>query len=239
MEIRALLAMSWAPYSPPNRCAVLVDRHVHKTGGTTLRNIFLNNECRDPWMYVGYGLERPDWRPLLQELASINNNSVVPSRLLVEVHYPAHLFHERRIQALAQQRERLRGSCTIVLMTRVRDPLSFYWSFFTWSLDRYHGLARQSNEALAASFWEWAPANLQSNILWNAEAAIPAENSAAASSAAGRKAAFDEQSHTYIKHFGRMARDRLFSVLELYDIIGVVEEWDASLLLAAHRVGLR
>ena len=38
---------AWVP-KRTEACAVLLDRHVHKTGGTTLRNIFLNNECRDP-----------------------------------------------------------------------------------------------------------------------------------------------------------------------------------------------
>ncbi len=69
--------------SMQHRCAVLVDRHVHKTGGTTLRKILLHNECLDPWVYVGYGLETPDWAPLIRELDGWNGST--PARLLVEV----------------------------------------------------------------------------------------------------------------------------------------------------------
>lgn len=113
------------------RCALLLDRHVHKTGGTTMRNIFLNNECRDGWIYVGYGLgvkeslcsflgralmstcapdlsEQPDWKALLHELQNRNSSALTPLRVLAEVHYPAYDFHPNRLEGLVQQRERLR-----------------------------------------------------------------------------------------------------------------------------------
>ena len=188
-------------------------------------------------MYIGYGLEMPDFQPLMAELASSGNASV---RLLIEAHFPAHNFHPHRLRALAQQRERLWGACKVLLMTRVREPLAFYWSFFTWSLDRYHGHALHSDEALADAFWEWAPANLQANLLWRADAAVPAEASARAIDASSRARAFAENGgDVYISHFGKAPMERLLSALALYDLVAVAEEWDASLLIAAHAVGLR
>ena len=214
------------------RCAMLVDRHAHKTGGTTLRRIFLANECRDEWMYVGYGLERPDYKPLLEELTSRNLSMGVgaPARFLVEVHYPANAFHPHRLWALAQQRDRLRGQCAITLMTRTREPLSFYWSFFVWS-HRAASLPSGAH-ALRRAFWDWAPPNLQANALWDAMVALPAEQSAVRReerpAVRANLAVFDER-----------AFSGLIAVLGLYDIVGVVEQWDAALLLAARRVGLR
>ena len=41
--------------TPRPRCAVLIDKHVAKHAGTTLRSIFLENAHRDGWAYWGYG----------------------------------------------------------------------------------------------------------------------------------------------------------------------------------------
>jgi len=34
----------------------LFDRHVHKTGGSTMRQIFLANDRHDAWVYWGYSM---------------------------------------------------------------------------------------------------------------------------------------------------------------------------------------
>ena len=44
--------------TPLPRCAVLVDRHLHKNGGTTMRGILLENDFYDRWTFWGYGLSR-------------------------------------------------------------------------------------------------------------------------------------------------------------------------------------
>ena len=41
--------------TPRPRCAVLLDRHVEKNAGSTLRSIFFENAHRDGWAYWGYG----------------------------------------------------------------------------------------------------------------------------------------------------------------------------------------
>ena len=42
--------------SPLPACSIVVDRHTHKNGGSTLRDLFLRNELHDGWLYWGYGL---------------------------------------------------------------------------------------------------------------------------------------------------------------------------------------
>ena len=39
--------------APLPRCAVFVDRHVYKNGGSTMREIMLENGMRDGWAYSG------------------------------------------------------------------------------------------------------------------------------------------------------------------------------------------
>ena len=41
--------------APLPRCAVFVDRHVYKNGGSTMRDIMLENSLRDGWAYSGCG----------------------------------------------------------------------------------------------------------------------------------------------------------------------------------------
>ena len=44
--------------APLPRCAVFVDRHVYKNGGSTMREIMLENSMRDGWAYSGCGPQR-------------------------------------------------------------------------------------------------------------------------------------------------------------------------------------
>ena len=53
-----MASSSIAPYlrTPLPACSIVVDRHVHKNGGSTVRELFLRNELHDGWLYWGYGL---------------------------------------------------------------------------------------------------------------------------------------------------------------------------------------
>ena len=48
------------PYivAPLPRCSILLERHTHKNGGSTVRSILNNNDKRDGWIYWGYGLHQ-------------------------------------------------------------------------------------------------------------------------------------------------------------------------------------
>ena len=39
------------------KCVMLVDLHVQKNGGSSMRDLFLDNELSDDWLYWGYRLD--------------------------------------------------------------------------------------------------------------------------------------------------------------------------------------
>ena len=60
---------SLAPYMTRHlrRCAIVVDRHLHKNGGSTMRDLFLEHERQGRALYYGYTHER--WADDLRALA--------------------------------------------------------------------------------------------------------------------------------------------------------------------------
>ena len=48
------------PYlvTPLPKCSIVVDRHVHKNGGSTLREVFAENDMHDGWTFWGYSLHQ-------------------------------------------------------------------------------------------------------------------------------------------------------------------------------------
>ena len=89
--------MASAPYlrTPLPSCSIVVDRHTHKNGGSTMRDLFMRNELLDAWMYWGYGLAHVERvvDGLLQLLLGSSNRSCTdwagrPAlRLAAELHY--------------------------------------------------------------------------------------------------------------------------------------------------------
>ena len=69
----------------PRRCTILVDRHVHKTGGTTMRDIMLENERRGEWLYWGYSLGR--LTPVFDELRKLAVSGNTTHRIGLEYHH--------------------------------------------------------------------------------------------------------------------------------------------------------
>ena len=45
--------------TPLRKCAIVVDRHVHKNGGSTVRDLFLEHERTGHALYQGYTRARP------------------------------------------------------------------------------------------------------------------------------------------------------------------------------------
>ena len=169
--------------APLPRCAVLVDRHVHKNGGSTMRAIFAENDYRDGWMYWGYGLDHlPQLARSLTAALDMGGNGTAcaswdawarrpPLRLAAELHYGntypglrnGMLRHVGPSSALA--RAALRCNCKMVLVTRVREPLSYYISFWRWA--KIDLKQRQNASIYGATMIEWATTyrNLQSTLI--------------------------------------------------------------------------
>ena len=81
--------------APLPRCSIIVDRHMHKNGGSTLRQIFMRNELLDDWLYWGYGLAHTKRvvEGLLEVMLGASNRSCddwtdrPTLRLAAELHY--------------------------------------------------------------------------------------------------------------------------------------------------------
>ena len=125
-----------APWSahlsrPLRHCAILVDRHVHKNGGSTVRDLFLENERHGHALYVGYEPQRwkDDYRALRLAAEAALRRGEPPSShvLLVENHFGRPELSESLLPDLQELSDLLARAhapageaCPLVLMTRLR-----------------------------------------------------------------------------------------------------------------------
>ena len=255
------------PYlvTPLPPCSIVFDRHVHKNGGTTLRKILQENDLRDGWVYWGYGahqflkINELVMKTMLDGPRPANGSSCAdwparrqPLRMSVEYHYarnPQHLLlssfgPHSPLQAVSAQ-----CGCRIVLVTRLREPLAYYASFYTWTIEW-----RQKRNAsrFGASMLEWAPRNLQSTIFMSPLDATWAEfvgvHSAEATGPPYRRdvfSQFDEPGPQPASRLSRPAsegaarRALLRRQLAAYDLVGLLERFDETMLLLADLTGLQ
>lgn len=133
-------------------CGIIVDRHVHKNGGTSVRHMFVHApECR----YFGYGLTDESWKVALHH---VNQSHARKNWACVEAHYPVLTNLVERV-LLAK---RTLAPCKSILALRVRDPVEMYFSYYKWDV-----IGRQKRKIYATgiNFTDWIPNNLQTNIL--------------------------------------------------------------------------
>ena len=248
-------------HTPPPRCSIIVDRHVHKNGGSTLRQIFMRNELLDDWLYWGYGLAHTKRvvEGLMEVMLGAPNRSCddwtdrPTLRLAAELHYS----YQTTQESLASfgprsplQHVASRCGCRLVLLTRLRRPLEFYVSFYRWAV----AWRQRSNASLyGSSMLEWAPRNLQSALLLASFDATYAEKvgvRARAPASLAKRAAFssfeDDATRAAMGQFGRnrgaleaARRALLRRVLRSFDLVGLVERFDETLLLLADMTGLQ
>jgi len=220
------------------RCAIIVDRHVHKNGGSTMRDIFLENERLGYGLYQGY--TQLLWRQDFAVLQRIAERAVAEKRspnhfIMMEAHFGFEEFANRPLSDLVRLKQLYQAAgvrCPIALMTRVREPLAYYLSFYKW------GVAFRIQEALTKgevqpqwgrNFSEWARQvpNLQSSIMVRGMTAMGAEYS-------GRIHA----SRRTIGPAGGRGWEELDNMLSKFDVVGTTQRFDETLLLAADMVGL-
>ena len=139
--------MTIAPYlrAPLPSCSIVVDRHTHKNGGSTMRDLFMRNELLDGWMYWGYGLAHVERvvDGLLQLLLGSSNRSCTdwagrPAlRLAAELHY-SYMTAEVLLATFGPfsplRQLGAHCGCRLVLVTRLRELLDFYLSFYRWTV---------------------------------------------------------------------------------------------------------
>merc|ERR1719399_1475278 len=109
--------------------------------------------------------------------------------------------------------------CPLVFVTRIRDPLAYYISFFKWGVAFRQ---RKDPVTYGNNFSAWASRvpNLQSSIMMRGMSSVQAEYH-------GRF-----HSRSYVDY------DQLKRTLDQFSVVGTVERFDETLLLAADLVGL-
>lgn len=131
---------------------LLFDRHVEKNGGSGFRASMKASECT----LVSYGVYESSWRRIDTMLA--NNQSVC-----VEAHSPVNPRHwQNTLLALQDKHPHVR----IVKVFRVREPASFYKSFYQWGVSHKH------------EFLKWMPYDIQANTLQRSHNAVLAQHGA-------------------------------------------------------------
>jgi len=236
------------------RCLVVVDRHNHKSGGTTIRDIYAHQQAAGRCLYWGYGPALPSWEKLMELLSDPLLGSS-PLRLCLELHFRVPYYAES-VPKLAAIRDRAlsAGTCRVVLMTRVREPLAYYLSFWRWAImgrqltDREcrekHALGKHAGARVlpetacpdrlhGSSFVEWAASvpNLQSRLLLDAGAATCIEEPSRRNPPPLRLNGPKQSCAAQAANFGAEQQKELFKILDLHDIVGSVEAFDEHLLV--------
>ena len=214
-------APALAPYllTPVPRCAVLVDRHTQKNAGSAMRKIYLDNDRKGHFTYWGYAANAyrsvaakttsflaseftesgRDGRPYDPHSPNATLACRTPSMRYVLEHHYGTPSTEDILETFGPssplQYAATRCGCRVVFFTRLREPFSFYASFYRWTVRRTllktrfpsacdtaqlpcltlirsrpllsQVYWRQARNAsmYGANFTEWAPKNLQASIL--------------------------------------------------------------------------
>ena len=236
-----------------------VDRHLHKNGGSTIREVMLRNEEAGQCVYYGYTQTREGWDRLMSHLKTLRTNMSALSpisasglpKLCVEAHasQASAEFTSRRIPDLLALRSlytRFSVPMRVVLTVRVREPLSYYISFYRW---RVAGLQRGGNvirlspkksvvQPLGNSFLDWAPRNLQSIGLLHGDVELFA--GLKAGGWPGVRSATRTPHPYWVAHERFSAADyrALLRTLRHYDVVAPLERFDEQLLLLGDATGL-
>lgn len=155
---------------PPERGVFLLDRHIEKNGGTSFRMVLHAAEAAGRCLYWGYFQKSATWSNMIAAMQALPPEVAHPPRLCIEAHayidYGG-LTWSQRLAQLAGLRARFAARSVpmrVLLHVRLRDPVRYYISFFTWIV-----AARQDKDprAFGRNFTEWASMtpNLQAEIL--------------------------------------------------------------------------
>ena len=238
-----------------------------------MRSILLENDILDGWAYWGYGLNHLRWA--ISTIARRLNRSCTqthPLRIAGEVHYNSDLrwLREGLLRELGSDAPirplATRCECKIALVTRLREPLSFYTSFWRWA--GLPGKQRNDSARYGASMIAWARRyrNLQSTLLLlDTKAALAPQfigigfNTAHAAEETAPFWCFDGPVASWPRDvFGGLATRKtqvrrcnatggegearlatLRRSLKAFDVVGTLERFDETLLLVADAVGLQ
>lgn len=225
---------------------VWVDRHLHKNGGSTVREVMLRNEEAGHCQYWGYAQTHRGWAAVMKALAK-EPSAGPPPALCVEAHASTASaeFMSPRLPQLLDLRRRLalrRPPVPVILTTRVREPLSYYLSFYRW---RVAGMQRHGNvislsprksvvNPIGSTFLGWSPPNLQSVGLLHGDVELFAGLKGGGFPGVrgpGRR----PHPHWVAHHdYGPADHARLLTALGHFDVVAPLEDFDVALVLTAN-----
>ena len=230
---------------------IWLDRHLHKNGGSTVREVMLRNEEAGNCVYWGWAQTREGWDGVLRVLNGIDGSEVRLPSLCIEAHASSAsaIFVSKHLPQLSKLRGRFRRlglKIPIVLTTRVREPLSYYLSFYRW---RIAGMQRHGNRIglgggrevvnpIGTSFLEWSPHNLQSVGLLHGDVEL---FSGLKQGGFPGVRALGRRPHPYWvqhHHFNREHYTQLLAALAQFDVVAPLEHFDLALLCTAELTGL-
>ena len=179
---------------------------------------------RGACQYIGYdvsqtwtsrvGFVHRNFAELVNELPHAQTR-----RWCVEAHVVAHSFWE---DVVTLQRSEFAARCRVLVMLRVREPFSWYRSFYDWAiLPRQRG----GDDRFGANFTDWLPSNLQSSVLLSATSQRMAVQLA--------RRPPDGEART----LGTVGWARLMRMVRTADIVAPLELFDESLVMLRRRSG--
>ncbi len=212
----------------PTHCGAVIDRHTPKSAGTSVRSLLQRNAKLGACDYVGYDVSR-SWESrvgfrhhnMSELVGELSRSSGTEKRkLCIEAHIVGGKFWTD-IDMLRASSFALR--CRVVVMVRVREPLSWYRSYYNWGVRSHQrvGDARWGN-----NFTDWLPHNMQCKMLMMGTA--------------GRGTQTAEQIALKPKPTASPALSakkwhRVYRVLKSADVVAPLEWLDESLSLLARR----
>ena len=210
-----------APSAEP-RCIIWVDRHLHKTGGTTVREIMHRWHQLNQVQHIsGWGYSIKDWKGLLKRVSNLTKpdcGGLPDARFAVELHeLGTQTFEKEWMPPLRALRQNPDACCQVLLSTRVRTPLEHYISFFRWGVE-----SRRS-----AALEQWAPRSLQSaELLWGPYKGWKDGN-------------LNEAGKKWFAAYGALEHKRSMVMLENdFDVVYPSERFDDGMELISKKLGL-
>lgn len=212
------------PTRNASSCGLVLDRHIPKNAGTTVRTVLRASRDAGRCRFVGYDVSRT-WASKVgfshQQLGELVAGELSTPRghYCVEAHVVATEFWA---ELAALRRTPFAAACPVVVMVRVREPLAWYRSFYDWGV---LGRQRANVTTYGANFTDWLPRNMQST------------NLLASGSQRMAVLAAVKPSPAEPRTLGEASWRKLMRGLAAVDIVAPMERLDESLVLLGRLAG--
>lgn len=214
---------------PNATCGVVLDRHVPKNAGTTVRSMLKANAGLGMCTYIGYDVGRT-WESRVgfhhHSLAELARDELTPDsrkRYCIEAHMVGETFWA---DLHAVHASPYAVTCRVIVFIRVREPLSWYKSYYSWAV--FSRQQRGQLEEWGANFTDWLPPNMQCRFLLHG-------TNGQGSEWAGDMA---KARRTWPQHLTATRWRQLERNVRAADVLAPLDRLDESLALVRHLSGI-